>query len=108
MLVELVERLGHSFDWWLEQPLGFLRLCYHHLQEIDRRREWVDEARQIRMAWLNARAFHDSDSLKGEQQALIASAAGVDVDESALVRGAAMLAEFERGKTLEGLTYRGN
>ena len=105
MLVELVERLGHTFDWWLEQPLAFHRLCYAHLQELDRRRQWVARARSIEDAWLAARAFHDPESLKGEQQSHLASAAGQAADELALAKGFAMLAEFERGKVLEGLTY---
>lgn len=108
MLVELVERLGHTFEWWLEQPLAFHRWCFGHLQEIDRRRDWLGRVRQIDGAWLNARAFHDPDSLKSEQQSIFASAEGEDADEMALVRGTAMLAEFERGNTLDGLSYRGN
>lgn len=106
--MELVERLGHTFDWWLEQPLAFHRWCFGHLQEIDRRRHWVQQARDIEGAWLNAQAFHQPDLLKDEQNAHVAGAAGRHADETALVRAAAMLAEFERGQTLEGLAYHGH
>jgi hypothetical protein len=106
MLVELVERLGHSFDWWLEQPLAFHRLCFNHLQEIDRRRGWVTRAGHIDSAWLNAKGFHEPDSLRNEKQSHIASAAGTAAETTALERANAMLAEFERGNTLDGLTYR--
>lgn len=103
-----MERLGHTFEWWIEQPLAFHRWCFGHLQEIDRRRNWLARARQIDAAWLNAHAFHNADSLQGEQQSHIASACGPGADEAALVRAAAMLAEFERGNTLDGLSYHGH
>ena len=106
-MVELVERLGHTFDWWLEQPLAFHRWCFGHLQELDRRRGWLERARSIDSAYLAARAFHDPESLKSEQQSHLAAAAAADADEIAIDRGRQLLAELEAARMFDDLPMQG-
>lgn len=102
MLVELVLRLGHDFDWWLTQPLAFLMWCYFHLQEIDRRRQWEMQMSQIDQAWLNAKGFHEPNTLKDEQVRVLEEASGVDLTEQAYQRGLEMLADLEAGDVFNG------
>lgn len=103
MLVELVLRLGHSFEWWLAQPLAFLMWCYFHLQEIDRRCQWERQMEQVDQAWLNAKGFHEPNTLKDEQSRLVESASGVDLTAQALERGLQMLADMEAGDIFNGV-----
>lgn len=103
MLVELVERLGFDFDWWLDQPLAFLRWCYLHLQEIDHRRRWDYQLGDVDRAWLMAKAFHEPNTLKAEQMRIIDSAASVDAGEAAIAKGMKMLEDLETGQVMSGL-----
>jgi hypothetical protein len=102
MLTEIVERLGHTFDWWESQPLAFLRLVYGHLQELDRRRQWIQRAQALDQAWLVAKAFHDPNILKDDHRMLIASAGSHKEDQLTLIRGERMAAELDYANVMEG------
>lgn len=94
MLVELSARVGPSLDWWLCRPFAFALYCYRHLQEIDRRTDWLEKVRRLDFAKLIAIGFHEPSQLDTERRAIIAEAAGpVRPDE--IDRARKMAAEIE-------------
>lgn len=67
MLVELVERLGHSIEWWLFEPYAFALYCFLHLRELDYRRGWIRGGERIESASLTAIGFHEPQRLDRER-----------------------------------------
>lgn len=89
-MVELAERVGPSVLYWQDQPFAYVLWTYRHLQELDRRRQWLGRMQRIESAMLMAAGFHDPKMLDREREKAIAAAGRAVDHESLLTQGEAM------------------
>lgn len=93
--MELAERVGPSYDYWLDAPFALALLVYRELQDRDHRQRWLARIDRIEAAELMAMAFHDPQRLQGARRDAIADAAGKpDGDE--IARAREMIEQLER------------
>lgn len=103
MAIELAERQGPSLAWWFDRPFAFALWAYRHLQEIDRRKEWIARMHRIEQAALMNHAFHDGKKLEQERQLALADAGPEDTRtaEDLLDIGRKMASEMDRTGVLD-------
>lgn len=102
VVVEVAERFGVEPERWICKPWCWTLWNYYHLQELDRRQQWVLRMQRLESADLTAVAFHEPEGLQRERNAALADASGatkIDVDEWR-ARGLELLHQFEAGKVL--------
>jgi hypothetical protein len=94
--VEVAERVGQTVAYWRAQPFAFLLWTYRHLQELDRRRQWVERMQRVESAMFGAMGFHDPKLLDGERAKAVASArdSGPAPDDAVMDRVRVMAAEL--------------
>lgn len=95
MAVELGERVGPSLEWWLERPFAYALYAYRHLQEIDRRRDFIARVQRIEQGQLMAMAFHEPSKLAAEYRMAIADAGPVQDSAEVLDLGRRLAADLE-------------
>lgn len=100
MLVEVAERLGPSLEWWFTRPYALLLWAYCHLQELDRRRGWLNRLHRIDLVELMNLALLDPQQLPAERRMHMAAAASAESDEAARARGLRMIADIRAGQVL--------
>lgn len=83
-------------EYWRGQPFAYLLWTYRHLQELDRRRQWVARMHRVESAMLVAMGFHDPKLLDGERAKAVAAARdpGTAPDAAVMARARVMAAEL--------------
>jgi hypothetical protein len=97
--VELAERVGPDFAYWLEAPFDLALWCWHQLRERDRVERWYARAARLEAAELQSLAHHTPGRLADERQSLYADARGRDAraaDQQDAGRGKALVRRLRR------------
>lgn len=68
--MELAERIGPDFAYWLEAPFDLALWCWHQLQERDHARRWFERAARLESAELFALGYYAPKKLQDERNRL--------------------------------------
>ena len=84
--------MGPSIEYWRGQPFAYLLWSYRHLQELDRRHQWVGRMHRLDGAVLGAMAFHDPKLLEVERGKALADARDSGAPDDEAMERARMIA----------------
>lgn len=87
---------------WFAEPWAFVLWTYLQLQEIDRRRQWVERMQRIELGYLMNWAFAGSRELDAARSAAIRAAAGpIGAKEiAAIIRGDEVAEDMKRARVV--------
>lgn len=88
---------------WFAEPYEFVLWTYFQLQELDRRREWVQRLQRWELAFYIGKAFNQPADLTEIRAAILAAAtaASLESDVDRLERGRALAAAFALARPVE-------